>query len=54
MKDFPYIKIIIVLIVIVFAPIIPNDTPIECTGADVEKCDEGVGYVSAFTKFFPK
>lgn len=53
MNNVPYIKIIIVLIAILFVPLIPNDTPIECTGAS-ETCDGGVGYISVYTKYLSK
>jgi hypothetical protein len=41
----------IILIAILFVPLIPSDTPIECTGA-LDNCDEGAGYISVYTKFF--
>jgi hypothetical protein len=44
------ITILLLIIAIIFVPIIPNDTPIECNGASVETCDEGVGYISVYYK----
>lgn len=46
-----WILLALIALAIVFVPLIPNDTPIECIGS-VDTCDEGVGYISIYTKFF--
>ncbi len=40
-----------VMLAIFFVPLIPNDSPIKC-GEVLESCDEGVGYISIYKKFF--
>jgi hypothetical protein len=48
----------LVLLGVVFVPLIPNDTPIECNSVANEEtgqsCDEGAGYVSLYTKYFSR
>lgn len=42
----------LIIIAVIFVPLVPNDAPIECDAASLETCDEGVGYVSLYKKFF--
>jgi len=48
-----WILLALIMLAIIFVPLIPNDAPIDCTEA-VDACDEGVGYVSVYTKFLSK
>ncbi len=48
----------LVVLAVLFVPLIPNDTPIECntllTEESYQSCDEGAGYVSIYTKYIFK
>jgi hypothetical protein len=46
-----WVLLAFVLLAVLFVPIIPNDEPITCTGAN-PSCDDTVGYVSVYTKYF--
>ncbi len=49
-----WILLALVLIAIFFVPLIPNDAPIDCndSGQGYEECDDTVGYISLYTKYF--
>jgi hypothetical protein len=40
----------LLLLAIIFVPFVPNDAPINCDSYGTD-CDDGVGYVSVYTKY---
>lgn len=46
-----WLTLLLVIVAMVFVPIVPNVTPIECHDADTS-CDEDNGYISIYQKFF--
>ena len=54
-----WILLALVMLAILFVPLIPNDTSIDCQPTPViggdgfqKECDDMVGYISVYTKFF--
>lgn len=47
-----WVLLAIVIVAVLFIPLIPNDAPIECSVGEVGDCDEGVAYVSLYSKYF--
>lgn len=48
--NFPYIKVILVLLALLLVPIIPDDRGMICDEEEV--CEDKVGYISVYTKYF--
>lgn len=46
-----WILLALIMLASIFVPLVPNDTPIECHDGN-QSCDEGVGYISVYKKFF--
>ena len=46
-----WVALALVLLAVILVPIIPNDAPINCTNVQ-DSCNDGVGYVSVYTKYF--
>lgn len=47
-----WILLALVLLAVLFVPLVPQDAPIECESGSLDTCDEGVGYVSLYSKYF--
>jgi hypothetical protein len=46
--------LLLVVVAVLFVPLVPSDSSIECAGDVSERCDERVAYVSLYTKFVKK
>lgn len=46
-----WILLALIILAVIFVPLVPTDSPIECRSG-LDDCDEGVGYLSVYEKFF--
>ena len=53
-----WLVLALIILAVIFVPLVPNDAPIDCAqalnieGGSTENCDEAVGYISVYKKFF--
>ena len=48
---YTFIVMALLMLAIIFVPFVPNDAPIDCDSYGTD-CDDAVGYVSLYTKYF--
>ena len=57
---FPFLTLALVLLAILFVPLIADDGEMKCKaisdgqGGQEQVCDDSVGYISVYTKYFTK